>query len=327
MMIQKYIKTMAASVFIASSMHAAGIDTFNSLIAAPALHDTIVVSGPLVIGIVTDFAGKPVKNSAVAVYVNQSKKVATVQTNKYGVWSYIFKSDTQGLQNGAHLVQAYVTLASGTMAWTQASLFYVDASRQPMSTRLGIVNVANSAINFPSQGAYINTSTPTIVGSLCDSNYNPVVGETVQISINSVNIASVTSDSNGVFSYQVSSSLNDGNYTVGAHCVQSDVNLATNDFTIDTTPPAAPTITFPSEYEVVDSSTVVLTGTTEPNASITTFMDGDTFGEICYADAYGNWSIEYDGLSNGSHVVTAQATDLAENTGPMSAATYFTVSA
>ena len=43
-------------------------------------------------------------------------------------------------------------------------------------------------------------------------------------------------------------------------------------------------------------------------------MDGDTFGVVCYADQYGNWSNEYDGLANGSHSVTAQASDLAGNT-------------
>ncbi len=319
------LRMMTALSMLTPMMYANPLDPLNSLVASPALNDTIVVQGPLVIGIVNDIYGKAVKNKRVVVYLNK-RKVGVVYTNKYGVWSYILNSG-QSLQDGTYIVQAYVQLAAGNNVWTQATLFNVQASRTPTPVRLGVVNAANSAINFPYEGAYINTSTPTIVGSLVDSNYNAVVGETVNISINSVNIATVTSDSNGVFSYQVSATLDDGNYTVGAHCVQSDVNLTTNDFVILTVPPAAPVVTFPSEYYVVDNSTVIVTGTTESYATITTFMDGDTFGVVCYADQYGNWSNEYDGLANGSHSVTAQASDLAGNTGPVSGATDFSVSA
>jgi hypothetical protein len=323
--IKNTLLKMVALSIIAPMMYANPLDPLNSLVASPILNDTVVVQGPLVIGIVNDIYGKAVKNKKVMVYVNK-RKVGTTTTNKYGVWSYMLNSG-QSLQDGAYIVQAYVQIAAGNNVWTQATLFNVQALRTPMPVRSGNVNAANSAINFPYEGAYINTSTPTIVGSLVDSNFNVVVGETVNISINGVNIATVTSDSNGVFSYQVSAALSDGSYTVGAHCVQTNVDLATNDFIVDTVAPAAPVIVYPAASDTVTSSTVIVTGTTEPNATITTFMDGDTFGDVCYADEYGNWSNEYDDLANGSHSVTAQASDVAQNTGPVSAATVFTVSA
>ena len=316
--------TIAILLSSSSMVQATAMNYQNSLIAAPGLMDTVIVRGPLVIGIANDVTGKALKEKPVAVYIDR-RLVAAVPTNKYGVWSYILNADQQ-LTDGAHMVQACVALASGNTVWTQASLFYVDGSRKPALHRSGNVDAANSNIDFPFEGADINTSTPTIVGSLENSANYPVVGETLQIKINGVNIASVTSDSNGVFSYQVSTALSDGDYTVGAHCVQSNVDLTTNDFTIDTTPPAAPTITSPLQDASGLSSTVIVTGTTEPYATITVFLDGDTFGDITYADPYGNWSIEYDGLSDGSHSVTAQATDLAENTGPVSSETDFTVS-
>lgn len=325
MVIKNTLLKMAALSMIASMMHANPLDPHNSLVAAPTLNDTVVVQGPLVIGIVTDIYGKAVKNKQVAVYLNK-RKVATTSTNKYGVWSYMLNSG-QSLQDGTYIVQAYVQLAASNNVWTQATLFNVQALRTPVPTRSGNVNAANSGIDFPYEGACINTSTPVIVGALVDSNYNPVVGETVNISISGVNVANVTSDSNGVFSYQVGAALADGNYTVGAHCVQSNVNVTTNNFVIDTVAPDAPVITFPSENYVVNDSTVIVTGTTEPNATITTFMDGDIFGSVCYADGNGNWSNEYDGLANGAHSVTAQASDLAGNTGDISAAIDFTVSA
>ena len=109
--------------------------------------------------------------------------------------------------------------------------------------------------------------------------------------------------------------------------MQSNVDLTTNDFIVDTVAPDAPVIVYPANGDTVTSSTVIITGTTESFATITTFVDGDTFGDVTYADEYGNWSIEYDGLSNGSHSVNAQATDLANNTSVVSATTSFTVSA
>lgn len=317
-----FSQIIAVSLLV-STLQAVQLDSLNSLVASPRLNDVIIVSGPVVIGLINDTNGKPVKNKVVSLYIDK-RKVGIVSTNKYGVWSYTMNANQQ-LQNGVHLAEACVTLASGNIVWTQATMFFVDASRRPSGQRSGTVNVDNSSINFPF--GYVNTSTPTIVGSLLDSGFNPVVGQTVKVKINGIIIATVTSDSNGVFSYQVTSTLADGDYTVGVHCVQSNVDLTTNDFIVDTVAPAAPVIVYPANGDTVTSSTVIISGTTEPFATITTFVDGDTFGDITYADPYGNWSIEYDGLSNGSHLVNAQATDLANNTGPVSATTTFTVSA
>lgn len=323
MTIRNYACAALAHLLVVSPLWSITVDHMNSLVVVPNLADTIIVDGPLVIGFVNDGTGKGLKNKPVSVYIDR-RKVATVPTNKYGVWSYMLNS-SQALDNGAHLAQAYVSLAANNNIWTQATMFYIDAACTRVQVRSGNVNAANSAINFPFDGAYINTSTPTIVGSLEDSNNNPVSGETVYISINDVNIATVTSDSNGVFSYQVSNALNDGNYTIGAHCVQSNVDLTTNGFTILTTPPPAPVFTYPPLEAINLSSDLILTGTSEAEATITVFMDDDTYGEICYADEYGNWSIEYDGLGLGLHAVSAQATDLAGNTGPTSTTLSFTV--
>lgn len=326
MKIRNYICSVALAHLLAtSSAWSVIVDHNHSLIAAPNLADTIIVNGPLIIGIVNDVSGIGLKRKPVSLYIDR-RKVATVPTNKYGVWSYMLNSG-QALEDGPHLAQAYVSLGANNNIWTQASMFYVEAPCTLKQVRSGNVSAANSAINFPFDGAYINTSTPTIVGSLENASNNPVSGESVQVKINGVTVATVTSDSNGVFSYQLSNALSDGSYTVAAHCVQSNVDLTTNSFVVDTVAPAAPTITFPSEYYTDNSSTVIVTGTTEADATITVYMDDDTFGQICYADANGDWSIEYDGLANGSHTVSAQATDLAQNTGATSSVTNFTVSA
>lgn len=308
-----------------SSIGTFSLDPIHSFIVAPHMAETLNISEPVIIGIITDAYQRPVKNKPVTVFIDLVP-MAITSTNKHGVWSCVAKG-AQALQNGAHVVQACVTFAPHTMAWTQANLFYVKALSTAPLHRSGNVNGLYSVINFPYEGAYINGTTPVIVGSLVNANQRAVSGETVNVKVNGVTLGNATSDNNGVFSYQVINVLSDGDYTVGAHCVQSNVDLSENDFTVDTAPPAAPVITFPTQNGTATSSTVIVTGTTEAEAMITTFMDGDTFGVICYADENGNWSNEYDGLANGAHSVTAQATDFAQNNGPVSAATSFTVSA
>jgi len=294
MFVKKSLCGVMGAALAVSMVHGVTVDHASSLVTSPLLQDTVVIRGPVVIGIVNDINKGPIKNTPVSIYVDK-RKVAVVPTNKYGVWSYTL-NEAQYLENSAHIVEACVTIATNNTVWTQAGLFSVNATRAIKKTRSGNVNAANSSINFPSDGSYINTSTPTIVGSLLDSSYNPVVGETVHFKINGVTVATVTSDSNGVLSYQITNALADGSYTVGAHCVQSAVDLATNGFVIDTVTPNAPVIVDPAQNATETSSTVIVDGTTGANYTVTTFMDGDTFGDICYADENGNWAIEYDVL-------------------------------
>lgn len=315
---------MAAAMasFVTAPLCANALDYQKSLIASPRFQSTIVVRGPIIIGMVYGNNQKPIKNKPVTVYINK-RKVGVALTNKHGVWSYKLNS-TQLLQNSAHLVEACVELASGNIVWTQAAMFYVQAADQSEGDRSGNVSVANSTINFPF--SYINTTTPIIVGSLLSSSFNPVADEVVNVEINGVTIGAATSDSNGVFSFQVGTALTEDSYTVGGHCLQSSVDLTVNDFIVDVTAPAVPTIVDPAQNDTVNTNAVIISGTTEPYATVTVFVDNNTFGDISYSDEFGEWFIEYT-LDNGSHSVTAQATDLANNTSAVSAATNFTVSA
>jgi hypothetical protein len=297
----------------------AALDPTQSKILYPAA--AIATNTPVLVGMVRDTNNKPMKNKSVLVCIND-REMGTISTNNNGIWSYQIPP-YQRLNDGFHIIQAYANLPVGMQA-TQTRLFQVQINKNK-TLRSGNVNVENSGIVFPYDGDYINTTTPTIVGILADSQLNPVTGETVQVQINNVTIGTVTSDSNGIFSYVITDdqALSDGSYTVGSYCVQTDVYLTTNDFVVDTTPPAAPTIVFPTEGQTT-SSPITVSGTTESDAMITTFLDADTFGDISYADDSGNWSIDYD-LESGDHTVAAQATDLAGNTGDVSDTIDFTI--
>lgn len=313
---------------LAGFIQAKNIDFNSSSILSPVIGSTIQTSFPVVMGIVHDDGQKPAKNKRVTILAD-NKLIAVVATNKNGVWSYSLNAQ-QRLNPGIHTFQAFVQMTSSYSSWIQGTIFTV-ASRsleQSMMTRSGGISSANSAINFPYDGCYINTSTPTIAGSLQDANHAPVANETIHVLINGSTVGTVTSDVNGVFSYTITSaqSLADGSYTVGAHCVQSNVNLTVNGFMVDTVAPAAPVIIDPTQNQVMSSSTVTIDGTAEANSTVTTFVDSDPYGDITYADGSGAWSIDYS-LDNATHTVAAQAQDIAGNTGPVCSVRTFSVNA
>lgn len=312
---------LALALVCITNIPAHAIDILNSLIVAPRPGATVATATPVVAGVMRNDNHKPIKNKPVAIYID-GRLVATVPTNKYGVWSYAL-SNGQALADGCHCIQASVAQSPTNVSWVKGTVFGVHVTRVPHKS--GNVSAANSIINFPFDGGYINDTTPTVIGTLLDASYQPVSGETVTVKIDSSTVGSPVSDSNGVFSYGLSSALSEASHAVDAHCVQSSVDLTTNTFTVDVTAPAAPTISAPTQNSTVTSNPVVVSGTTESGATITTFMDGDIYGDISYADGSGNWSIEYE-LSNGAHSVTAQASDLANNTSSVSGARSFTVS-
>lgn len=188
----------------------------------------------------------------------------------------------------------------------------------------GTVNSANSTIDFPHDQSFINTSNPTIIGTLRDDGGNPVTQETVQIVIDGYSIGSAISDENGIYRFPVSQSLPDGQYQLSIFCVESQAVIESNQFNVDTTIPSI-VITYPQDGQVITTNSVLFAGTTEQNAMVMVFVDADAFGNICYADEYGNWSIEYE-LANGSHTIAAQASDIAGNQGYLSEIINFSVS-
>lgn len=320
-------KTVLLSMFVTcsliGSLQAVTLEPLHSLIFLPKPGATVPVTQPIIAGIMIDQNQKPLKNKQVTVYVD-GYKVGMVKTNKNGVWSYKLNR-TQALSNGSHFSQAYITLNSNNY-WARGTIFSVHATRDDQNVyKSGNVSAANSAIVFPFENSPINTATPIVVVNLLDAGFNAVSGETVTLKIDSATVASPTSDSNGMASHMVTS-LSDAAHTADAHCVQTSLDLTTINFSIDTVAPAAPTIMAPTENETVTTTLVTVSGTTQADATITTFMDGDTYGDISYADGSGNWSIEYE-LSNDAHSVTAQSSDLASNTGDVSAERHFTVNA
>ena len=100
--------------------------------------------------------------------------------------------------------------------------------------------------------------------------------------------------------------------------------------TIDTTAPAAPTITsFSTDSGVVgdgitNDNALTLTGTAEANSTVKVY-DGATLLGSALASGTGAWSYTTAVLPNGGHSLTATATDAAGNTGVASSALNVTI--
>ena len=129
-----------------------------------------------------------------------------------------------------------------------------------------------------------------------------------------------------------------GTWSAGAHSIKakatdvagntsSDSSYLT--ITIDTTAPATP-----STPDLIDSSdtgssntdnitsrtSLYFKGTAEANSTVTLY-DGSTDKGGATADSSGNWSINISSFSEGTHYISAKATDIAGNTSSSSSLT------
>ncbi|WP_146200326.1 Ig-like domain-containing protein, partial [Paenibacillus agaridevorans] len=93
----------------------------------------------------------------------------------------------------------------------------------------------------------------------------------------------------------------------------------------DTTAPAAPMLTGPTDGASVNDATPTISGTAEPGSTVTIILDGSDAGTVPVG-AGGTWTwTPPAALGEGDHSVVVRAEDAAGNVGPDSAARTFTV--
>ena len=120
------------------------------------------------------------------------------------------------------------------------------------------------------------------------------------------------------------SQLQDGNHTLHVLGIDDQgvegASQTTYDFAVDTHAPDAPTIGKPVDGMTINTDTVTVSGTAEPGTSVEIFIDGKSQG-ASVADDTGFFSFDAEGLTEGDHAITAQATDAAGNASPVSTPT------
>ena len=170
-----------------------------------------------------------------------------------------------------------------------------------------------------------NDDTLTLTGTA-------TANSTVTVYDGATSLGSTTTDSSGTWSFTTPT------LTAGAHDFTVTETVAGNtsaassalSVTIDTTAPVTPAIAaFSTDSGTVgdgitNDNTLTLTGSAEANATVKVY-DGVTLLGSATANGAGAWSFTTAALTNGTHSLTATATDVAGNTSAASSALSVTI--
>jgi gliding motility-associated-like protein len=125
------------------------------------------------------------------------------------------------------------------------------------------------------------------------------------------------------------SNLPDGEHTITVRAKNqagtTDPTPAQHTWVIDTKAPAAPVVKAPADGARLNNAKPTIAGTAEAGSMVTVTLDGAVFGKVT-ATANGEWNLApASALKEGTHQVTAKASDKAGNTGPASSTVTFTI--
>ncbi len=184
----------------------------------------------------------------------------------------------------------------------------------------GFSTPAAPVITQPAHGASTNDQTPTVSGTTAS-------GATVRVFIDGALSGTTLADGVGSFAFTVPVSLAVGAHTVSAEATKDGATgprSAANDFTIDLTPPAAPTLTSPAEGALLNDDTPTFLGTAENGTTVTLLVGGVPVGAGWTSG--GLWSVTpATSLGQGPQVAAARATDGAGNQSALSSEVAFTI--
>ncbi|WP_392421772.1 Ig-like domain-containing protein [Edwardsiella piscicida] len=247
------------------------------------------------------FIGNATPGATATLTINGTPYPLTVDSE--GKWALQIQP---GLPDGAYDVTLNIVDGNGKTATTTIKIT-IDSQIDELTAMLdpdSDSGVANDAITNNSKPILLGTAEP---------------GAIIKVVIGSLTLTTIT-DAEGNWSVSPSSNLPDGSYDYIVTATDEAGNSTTtqNTLTIDTT---APGIVF-SLSAATDSGIAgdfttnitqpVLTGSTEPGATIIVRLGGNAYEII--ADPQGNWELTINpALGDGNHEFTVQITDIAGN--------------
>ena len=219
---------------------------------------------------------------------------------------------------------------------TDTESYTVDIVPPVPTITLAANITADDVINLAESGGNV-AITGTVGGEVA-------AGDTVTLTVNGNSGYTGAVTAGLTFSINVSGAdlIADANLTIDASVSHTDTagntgtGVDTESYTVDITPPAAPTApnldaaddTGVSSSDDITKNTTGLTfsGTAEAGSTVSLFRDADNSGSYNVGDtilgtgvaAAGNWSFDSSTLLNGTYVIRAFATDAAGNAGPAS---------
>lgn len=207
-----------------------------------------------------------------------------------------FSCVSAALSEGPHTLTAQQRIGTGNVSDPSA----------PRSFQVDSLPPAAPTIAAPAEGSFLATTTPTFSGA-CET------GATVTVREGATTLCTATCAASS-FSC-VSSTLADGPHTLTATQQDQAGNTGPasgpHAFTVDTVPPARPTVGAPGEGAWLSSLTPNISGSCETGATVSV-MEGAT--TLCTATcAAGAYSCASSPLAQGAHTVTATQRDPAGN--------------
>jgi hypothetical protein len=250
-------------------------------------------------------------DSRVTVIVD-GETVAEVVADSSGNWTYRLTAG-QALRDESHDVTAIAHDAAGNASLPAATVtFLVDTEAPPRPQILEPVDGHRTRDPRP---AVSGTATP---------------GTTVEILFNGQLLGSAPADADGAWTLLPPMELADGTYVITARSVDTSGNRSAPSLpvsvTIDRTAPAAPVVSAPADQSRSSNPAPTILGTAEPGARVAVFIDGQQLTDTGVADGTGAWRLPITQvLVDGTHRVSARATDAVGNEGPLSAENVFLI--
>lgn len=267
---------------------------------------------------------------AIITLYNNGVELATVQVNPQGSWTYPL---TRNLSEGLNILTATATDAAGNSSPT-SGVFSVTLDTQPPAqpdAPLISDNVAPVIGNIGNNGA-TNDTTPTFSGT-------GEIGSTIILYNNGSEIGRTTVGDNGSWNF-TPAALTPETYTITVTETDIAGNIsppsASVTFTLDTTAPANPVITFAEDNVGEVQDTIVSGATTDDNTpvihgtgdigSVITLYNGSNVVGVVTVDETGTWTLPVtSALPDGVYTLTAIAADAAGNSSGVSNSFTFTV--
>ncbi len=216
-----------------------------------------------------------------------------------------FSVTVSSLSDGTHSLTATAMDGTGTSAASSAFSVIVDTAAPSAPTISGPANT--------------NDTTPDMTGTAEAS-------ATVQILEGGSVIGSGTASGGGSFTVTVST-LSVGAHSLVARAIDAAGNVSASSSaftcTVDTTAPSAPSISSPA---ITNDTTPNVTGTAEASSTVEILESGSVIASGT-ATGGGSFTITLSTMSEGVHSLVARATDAASNVSANSSAFSMTVDA
>ncbi|UUR73600.1 BapA/Bap/LapF family large adhesin [Enterobacter asburiae] len=320
-------RSPAASVTV--DLTAPGTPTIGAVI-----DDVGPGTGPLTSGQTTNdnqptLTGTGAVGDTISIY-NNGVLLDSVVIGNTGTWSYT----TSPLAEGNNVLTIRETDPAGNQSGPSAGFTVVvdSVSATPVITNV-TDNVGNAATTVVS-GSETNDATPTLSGT-ADAN------SVVTIFDGGTQIAVVTADSNGAWTFTPDTALGEGShsFTVRATDPQGNVSAVSAPWSVvvDLTAPTVPTLDTVNDNvpggvtgnltsgQVTNDSTPTISGTGLAGSTIHVMNNGTQIG-TAVVDGSGNWTFTpTTPLGDGSYSLRAYATDAAGNASANSSVFAFTI--